>query len=128
MTMPRDAQNVAFEQTRLGLRRVSDEGAIPPLGEAGTRAVEAWFLGPKAENADRLERLVVEAIRDHAFWRRNFHPGDPIHISEEIKRSPEYLQAMDTLQDSGQLRRNSLPLSIFLNAKGPVSWSVPITT
>lgn len=27
----------------------------------------SWFLGPKAENADILERLVIEAIRDCVF-------------------------------------------------------------
>ena len=62
-------------------------------------SAEAWFLGPKAENAEELERLLVEAFRDHAFWRRNFHPGDPAHITEELKRSPEYLQALGTLKD-----------------------------
>ena len=34
----------------------------------------SWFLGPKAENADMLERLVLEALRDCVLWRRNFHP------------------------------------------------------
>jgi hypothetical protein len=34
----------------------------------------SWFLGPKAENADMLERLILEALRDCVFWRRNFHP------------------------------------------------------
>ena len=32
------------------------------------------FLGPKGENADVFERLLLEAFRDHVFWRRNFHP------------------------------------------------------
>ncbi|WP_196510063.1 hypothetical protein [Nostoc sp. NZL] len=39
----------------------------------------------------------MAAIRDQAFWRRNFHPGDPSHITEEMKRSPQYLEAMDSL-------------------------------
>jgi hypothetical protein len=30
-------------------------------------ALPAWFLGPRAENADLLERLVVESLRDHVF-------------------------------------------------------------
>jgi hypothetical protein len=52
-------------------------GDKPFLQGSGTRSPEAWFLGTKAENAEELERLIVEAIRDHAFWRRNFHPQDP---------------------------------------------------
>ncbi|MGB6922315.1 MAG: pyridoxal-dependent decarboxylase [Methyloceanibacter sp.] len=61
---------------------------------------EAWFLGEKAENADEFERLIVEAVRDQAYWRRNFYPGDPPHITENIKRSPEYAFAIGTLRDS----------------------------
>src|SRR5919199_3233089 len=66
----------------------------------GPYAPEAWFLGPQGENADEFERLIVEAVRDHIFWRRNFHPGDAIQISEERKRSPEYLRAVDTLKQN----------------------------
>ena len=36
--------------------------------------LSSLFLGPKAENADVFERLLLEAFRDHVFWRRNFHP------------------------------------------------------
>jgi len=43
----------------------------------GSRSVEAWFLGSRAENLDELEKLILEALRDHGFWRRNFHPYDP---------------------------------------------------
>jgi hypothetical protein len=40
------------------------------------RTLDAAFLGPLGENADLLERLVVDALRDHTYWRRNFHPED----------------------------------------------------
>lgn len=55
------------------------------------------FLGPKAENAEALERLLLEALRDHVFWRRNFHPEDGFEISELTKRTPEYERAMSVL-------------------------------
>jgi glutamate/tyrosine decarboxylase-like PLP-dependent enzyme len=83
-----------------GISQFFQFGEIPHLEDSGTRSLEAWFLGTKAENADEFERLIVEAIRDQAFWRRNFHPGDPTHITEQIKRQPEYLQAMETLKES----------------------------
>lgn len=57
----------------------------------------ALFLGPKAENADILERLLLEAFRDHVFWRRNFHPEDGFQISEQDKRTPAYESAISTL-------------------------------
>ena len=68
-------------------------------GYEPARAVEAWFIGPRGENADEFERLVVEAVRDHIFWRRNFHPEDPSHITEEIKASPEFHRAMGQLKE-----------------------------
>lgn len=73
---------------------------IPYLEGPGTSSPEAWFLGSKAENAEEFERLIVEAIRDQAFWRRNFHPGDPTLVTEAVKRQPEYVQAMGALTDS----------------------------
>jgi hypothetical protein len=55
------------------------------------------FLGPKAENADVFERLLLEAFRDHVFWRRNFHPEDGFHVTEGEKHSPDYQAAISTL-------------------------------
>ena len=60
-------------------------------------ALRAWFLGPRAENADLLERLIVEALRDHVFWRRNYHPEDGFTIRETDKRKPGYEEAVSTL-------------------------------
>lgn len=57
------------------------------------------FLGPKAENADLLERLLGEVLHDHVFWRRNFHPGDPRLITEEVKRSERYDRSEAHLRD-----------------------------
>jgi glutamate/tyrosine decarboxylase-like PLP-dependent enzyme len=55
------------------------------------------FLGPKAENADVFERLLLEAVRDHVFWRRNFHPEDGFEVTEAEKRTPAYERSITTL-------------------------------
>ena len=60
-------------------------------------ALRAWFLGPRAENADMVERLVTEALRDHVFWRRNYHPEDGFTIRETDKRTPGYEASVATL-------------------------------
>ena len=60
-------------------------------------ALQAWFLGPRAENAEVLERLVTEALRDHVFWRRNYHPEDGFTIRETEKRKQGYEDAVATL-------------------------------
>lgn len=59
----------------------SDPQAVDPA---------AIFLGPKGENADVMERLLLEAFRDHVFWRRNFHPEDGFIIREQDKRTTAY--------------------------------------
>lgn len=68
-----------------------------PLQPLPADALGAWFLGPRAENADLLERLITEALRDHVFWRRNFHPEDGFTIRETDKRKPGYEDAVATL-------------------------------
>lgn len=60
-------------------------------------ALRAWFLGPRAENAGLLERLVTEALRDHVFWRRNYHPEDALTIRETDKRQEGYEDAVALL-------------------------------
>jgi hypothetical protein len=67
--MEGDVASQQFNQSRAGFARLATSSDAPDLTTAGSRAVEAWFLGPKAENADELERLVVEAVRDQAFYR-----------------------------------------------------------
>ena len=62
-----------------------------------SEAQRAWFLGPRAENAELMERLIVEALRDHSFWRRNYHPEDGVVIRESDKRSEGYLEATSVL-------------------------------
>ncbi|HYW07479.1 MAG TPA: pyridoxal-dependent decarboxylase [Longimicrobium sp.] len=57
------------------------------------------FLGPKGENADVFERLLLEAFRDHVFWRRNFHPEDGFQVRETEKQAPEYERSLSTLSE-----------------------------
>lgn len=110
-------------------RSIDSSGFLSALNSAGSRAVEAWFLGPKGENADLLERLIVEAIRDQAFWRRNFHPGDPTHITESIKRSKQYLEASDTLLEGYQellaFLKKSVPF-FSMRYQGHMNWDTTI--
>ena len=54
------------------------------------RALDACFLGPYGENDALLEKLVVEFLRDHVYWRRNFHPEDPPAIPTLAAQHPDY--------------------------------------
>ncbi len=54
------------------------------------RTLDACFLGPYGENDSLLERLLVEFLRDHVHWRRNFHPEDPPAIPTLAAQHPQY--------------------------------------
>jgi glutamate/tyrosine decarboxylase-like PLP-dependent enzyme len=69
----------------------------------------SWFLGPKAENAEDFERLLLLVFRDYVHWRRNYFPGDSLLLNESMRR--EYVNRRDELDEQTQrllalLRRN----------------------
>ncbi|HET9452264.1 MAG TPA: pyridoxal-dependent decarboxylase [Aggregicoccus sp.] len=68
-----------------------------PTPPSPPRDLASLFLGPKAENAEFFERLLLEAFRDHVFWRRNFHPEDGFQVQEGEKRQPGYEAAQSEL-------------------------------
>ncbi|BBO35587.1 pyridoxal-dependent decarboxylase [Lacipirellula parvula] len=101
----------------------------PTSPDAASFAVAAWFLGTKGENVDVFERMIVEAIRDHVYWRRNFHPGDPTFITEETKAHPGYLQALSALKDAhnellAQLKK-SVPF-FSMRYQGHMNWDLTL--
>lgn len=71
------------------------------------------FLGPYAENDNLLEKLVVEFLRDHVYWRRNFHPEDPPAIPTRAAMQPEFLAF------ESRLRRELHSLSAALKRSIP---------
>ncbi|PRN02978.1 decarboxylase [Pseudomonas sp. LLC-1] len=110
-------------------RGVEEFRSFAMFAGKGSRAVEAWFLGPRGENAELFERLVVEAVRDQVYWRRNFHPEDPSHITEAIKRSPEYLDGLSCLEEgySGLLAflKKSVPF-FSMRYQGHMNWETTL--
>jgi glutamate/tyrosine decarboxylase-like PLP-dependent enzyme len=129
MERPRDASGQQLDQARAGLARLASADDRPTLAVPGTRGPEAWFLGTKGENGDVFERLVALAIRDHVFWRRNYQPADPTHITEAIKRSDEYVDAMDALQEGFDellaFLKKSVPF-FSMRYQGHMNWDLTI--
>lgn len=77
------------------------------------RTLDACFLGPYGENDTLLEKLVVEFLRDHVYWRRNFHPEDPPAIPTQAAQHPAY-QAFEA-----RMRRELHQLSAALKKSVP---------
>ncbi len=53
-----------------------------------------YFLGAYGENNDVLEKLLVEFVRDHIYWRRNFHPEDQPPITPQMMNDNSYSDAV----------------------------------
>jgi tyrosine decarboxylase len=51
-----------------------------------TKHLGAWFLGPKAENADIEEKLINFILQDYFHWRRNYYPSDEVVIPQSMRR------------------------------------------
>ncbi|WP_185964579.1 pyridoxal phosphate-dependent decarboxylase family protein [Aliikangiella marina] len=58
-----------------------------------------FFIGAHGENSDVLEELLVEFVRDHVYWRRNFHPEDIRPISPQMTHSSDYQDAIARLRE-----------------------------
>jgi glutamate/tyrosine decarboxylase-like PLP-dependent enzyme len=83
------------------------------MTDTSRHALDACFLGPYGENDTLLEKLVVEFLRDHVYWRRNFHPEDPPAISTRAAQHPDYLAF------EARLRRELHQLSAALKKSVP---------
>lgn len=128
MQSPPDWSLPQFDKARAALARLAEE--IAPLNKAPpSRRVEAWFLGTKGENADVLEALILDALRDHVFWRRNYFPADPTHVSEAMRRDPDYLAALGTLREGFRevlgLLKKSVPF-FSMRYQGHMNWDLTI--
>lgn len=57
-----------------------------------------YFLGSSGENSEIFERVLLDLVRDHIYWRRNFHPEDPPPIPMLAVHQPEYVDFMDRMR------------------------------
>lgn len=78
---------------------------------------DPYFLGPYGENADLFEELLTDFVRDHVYWRRNFHPEGTPPISTSARYSEEFAKV------AARMRRELFALSADL--KKSVPWFSP---
>ncbi|XP_065680991.1 uncharacterized protein LOC100209120 isoform X2 [Hydra vulgaris] len=75
-------------------------------------AIAAWFLGPRAENRELLNRLVLSTLNFYEDCRENYHPADPCYITEEVKASPGFRGELKDLEKKLGELNNELSDSI----------------
>ena len=50
-------------------------------------ALAGWFLGPRAENRQVFNELMLKALNWHEDRREEFFPSDPCYFTDEFKNS-----------------------------------------
>ena len=91
-----------------------------------------YYMGAYAENDHVFEKILLEFLRDHAYWRRNFHPENrpPIptnapyreHFNEFLAQMQQELHTLSAdLKKSvpffSPRKTNLAAASIFLKMK-----------
>ncbi|RMH18825.1 MAG: pyridoxal-dependent decarboxylase [Acidobacteria bacterium] len=68
----------------------------PPADDPGApdAFLDPLFLGPKGENAQLLESQLLDLLRDHVYWRRNFHPEDRPPIPADAPYRQDFQQTL----------------------------------
>lgn len=71
---------------RTGVRRYAQIKVNSQQQRERTRRLAAWFLGPKAENAELEEKMILHILQDYFHWRRNYYPSDEILVTQGLRR------------------------------------------
>lgn len=72
--------------------------ATTTTGVQGKESLGSWFLGPKLENLDILQKLCESAFSEAANFRQCRHAEDLECITSETKRSETYSYYIEQLQ------------------------------
>jgi glutamate/tyrosine decarboxylase-like PLP-dependent enzyme len=89
------------------------------LDVPGSSSLAAWFLGPKAENEALFLELLQEAFQAHCQSRKDYAPGDPVFVTDEIRETRSFRHSEQTLRKDLDLllqaMRGSIPLASYRN-------------
>jgi hypothetical protein len=83
-----------------GTVTVGHFAGVPDISSAPVDLPSAWFIGPRAENADLMELLSQAALQHVRDYRHSYLPGDPQVITPKIKESPQYKDAVSQMTSS----------------------------
>lgn len=81
----------------IGSRSRSSRTNAQTRAVAGNAAL-SQFIGPRAEQAEFVEQLLVRVFRDHMHWRKNYQSDDPTLV--DASRCRQFEPGNDRLTDA----------------------------
>ncbi|OED36504.1 hypothetical protein AB833_27835 [Chromatiales bacterium (ex Bugula neritina AB1)] len=58
----------------------------------------AYFLGTRGGNAEMMLELLTRALQAHVDFRKGYHPEDPDYLTDAVKKSDGYKEAVKLLE------------------------------
>ncbi|XP_066919495.1 uncharacterized protein [Clytia hemisphaerica] len=90
-------------------------------------ALAGWFLGPRAENRNIFNDLMLKALNWHEDRREEFFPADPSYFTEEIKNSEaaqhEYKDMEKQMKEMHRELNKSIPF-FSTRYQGHMTWDI----
>ncbi len=82
------------------------------MTEHNLNFMHPYFMGAYAENAWVFEDLLLEFVRDHAYWRRNFHPENRPPIPRTANYREDFNEFLAEVQQELQTLSADLKKSV----------------
>ncbi|KUJ19919.1 uncharacterized protein LY89DRAFT_466208 [Mollisia scopiformis] len=83
-------------------------------GDKAHQLVSSYFIGPHAENLHDLKQNIDSILNQLRDARLNYHPDDPVFITESVRNSPTFRAAKERVEKAvttaaNLLGKHSLP-------------------
>lgn len=100
------------------------------LGVEDDKSVAGWFMGAKGENLNEVKNLVSRVIELTLEGRKELFPTDPEYITNSVKESPAYNDALSKVKENSRqlqavLSKYSVPFS-SLRYQGHMTWDITL--
>lgn len=94
------------------------------------KSIAGWFMGASGENLEKVKELVSGVIDLTLAGRKNLFPEDPEYITDEVKASTAYKNALQEVESKSNklqeiLIKYSVPFS-SLRYQGHMTWDITL--
>ncbi|WP_211210596.1 pyridoxal-dependent decarboxylase [Hahella ganghwensis] len=93
-------------------------------------SIAGWFMGTKGENRELVKKILSTVVERTLNGRQELFPEDPAYITDSVKTSEPYLQAIQDVEQKSEglldiLTQYSVPFS-SLRYQGHMTWDITL--